>query len=235
MEPLLETIDLDYEESNELIFKVKIEGAEPTPAKVRLVCETPGDMMYMFRGQPTGEDGVVKFTIPPMKGKVKEGEVLSRIEVLIENRYFAPVQFGINFKQTMRVVAEAVKLAPRKPAEIKVSATPVVAPKAPSPPPPQPVQKPAIIQSEAPQQRQSPPPVRVNAGVTLKERLAAREEQEKLREEAVRKQVEQKKPTPPQPVQPRPQPKKPPVVEADESMIRRLAREFIRGSSPRKK
>lgn len=53
MESLLETIDLDIEESNELLFKVKVEGADPAPVKVRLVCES-GDMAYMFNGQSVG-------------------------------------------------------------------------------------------------------------------------------------------------------------------------------------
>jgi len=46
---------------------------------------------------------------------------------LIENRYFSPVEFDINFKKTMKVVAEAVKV-PTKPVQssITVSAVPIV-------------------------------------------------------------------------------------------------------------
>ena len=126
MEPMLETIDLDTEESNELAFKIKIEGADSGPTKVRLVCEGE-NVSYMFNGRATSEDGVVQFVIPVMKDKLKEGTYTSKVEVLVENRYFAPVQFNINFKKAMKVVAEAVTL-PRHVAkpEIKVSAQPIV-------------------------------------------------------------------------------------------------------------
>ena len=57
MEPTLETIVLDAEENNELLFKVKVEGADNVPAKVRLVCES-GELAYMFNGYSTSTDGV---------------------------------------------------------------------------------------------------------------------------------------------------------------------------------
>lgn len=124
MEQLTETVTLDMEEANELAFKIKVEGAS-TPAKVRLVCESP-EVSYMFVGRGTGEDGVVQFVIPQMKGKLQEGTYAARVEVLIENRYFSPVQFQLNFKKTMQVFAESIQLVqPVKP-EIRVSASPIV-------------------------------------------------------------------------------------------------------------
>lgn len=123
----METIDLDIEESNELLFKVKIEGIEPAPAKVRLVCEA-GDVSYMFKGHATSDD-VVQFMLPSLSGKLKEGVYSSRVEVLIENRYFAPVEFNINFKKAVKVVAEAVQVAHRAPKpQVSVTAVPVVVP-----------------------------------------------------------------------------------------------------------
>lgn len=126
MEPTLETIVLDAEENNELLFKVKVEGADNVPAKVRLVCES-GELAYMFNGYSTSTDGVVAFNLPPMKDKLKEGVYASRIEVLIENKYFAPVEFNINFKKVVKVVAESINIAPRKAPEMKVTASVVVA------------------------------------------------------------------------------------------------------------
>ena len=127
MESLSESVELDMEESNELAFKIKVEGAASSPAKVRLVCEN-GDMSYMFNGHGTGEDGVVQFVIPKMSDKLKEGEYLAKVEVLIENRYFSPVQFNINFKKAMKVMAEAVKIVPRAASTptMTVTAKPVV-------------------------------------------------------------------------------------------------------------
>lgn len=126
MEPLTESIELDIDESNELAFRIKMEGAAHSPAKVRLVCEGE-DFAYMFNGYGTGEPEVVQFTLPKMTAKLAEGEYPARVEVLVENRYFAPLQFQIKFKKTVSVVAEAVKVVTRPvKSEIKVSATPVI-------------------------------------------------------------------------------------------------------------
>lgn len=130
MEPLLETIELDIEESNELLFKVKVEGVEQAPAKVRLVCEVE-DLAYMFSGHPTSEEGVVQFLLPVLKDRLKAGTYLSRVEVLIENRYFAPVQFNLNLKKAVTVVAESIQAPQRRPVpQVTVTAAPIVVKKA---------------------------------------------------------------------------------------------------------
>lgn len=121
MEPLTETIDLDIEESNDLTFKIKLEGTAMSPAKVRLVCENE-DFAYMFNGYGTGEDEVVQFTLPRMDKKISEGTYRARVEVLVDNRYFAPLQFQINFKKTLSVVAETIQVV-RKAAKPEVSVT----------------------------------------------------------------------------------------------------------------
>jgi hypothetical protein len=105
-----------------------------------------------------GED-VVEFTVPKMKDKIQEGTYDARVEVLIENRYFSPVQFRINFKKAVQVFAESIR--PNRPAatipEVKVSAISVQRK-------PQPVeeQAPVIPQKKvvpaAPVQKQAQPP-----------------------------------------------------------------------------
>lgn len=69
MDHLEETISLDLEESNELAFKIKIEGSAPSssPVKVRLVCEGAENISYMFNGYSTGEDDIVEFNLPKRK------------------------------------------------------------------------------------------------------------------------------------------------------------------------
>lgn len=190
MEPLLETIDLDIEEANELLFKVKVEGVEQAPAKVRLVCEV-GDVAYMFNGHATPEEGIVQFLLPTLKGKLPEGVYPSRVEVLIENRYFAPVSFNICFKQAMKVVAEAVRLPERKAApKVTVTAAPVIV-KQPTraPEPAKSEMKPALIESPTPRsvaatktpqattRRAAPPDAKFNSAMTLKERYVSRLDQ----------------------------------------------------------
>lgn len=126
MENLLETIVLDPEESNDLTFKIKMEGAASAPAKVRLVCEGE-DFSYMFNGYGTGEDEVVQFTLPKMDSRITEGTYTAKVEVLVENRYFAPLVFQIDFKKSLKVVAESVQVVQKaQRQEIKVTAQPVV-------------------------------------------------------------------------------------------------------------
>jgi hypothetical protein len=183
MEHLLETIALDSEENNELLFKIKIEGADPAPAKVRLVCET-GDVSFMFNGQPIGDD-VVAFNLPIMKDKIKEGIYLSSVEVLVENRYFTPVQFQINFKKTVKVVAESIKLMPRKvPQEIKISAVPI--PTVKQPEPIQVVQQPVVKEAKQEQQivRQTLPISR-DSQKTLREKFYEKSEVKLLSEDEI--------------------------------------------------
>jgi hypothetical protein len=209
---MLETIDLDIEEASELLFKVKVEGIEPAPAKVRLVCEA-GDIAMMFNGHPTAEEGVVQFLLPPMKGRLKEGNYLSRVEVLIENRYFVPVQFNINFKRAVKVVAEAIQVPQRRPVhQVSVTAAPVAV-KRPAPvAPPAPTARPIVVEEQAksqfmpvskPAKRLAPPPARFNAAMTLKERYNSRLDERKEED----------------------------VIEVDESsedLLRELARSFVR-------
>ena len=158
------TIDLDIDESNTLAFKVKIEGTEAVanPAKVRLVCEA-GDVAYMFNGVPVGDD-IVEFTLPSMKEKLKEGLYTSKVEVLVDSRYFSPVEFGINFKRPIKVVAEAVtKVITKKQPEIRVSASPIQVVK----------REQSVIKQipvEVPVHKSAPPPVKENAQVLLRER-----------------------------------------------------------------
>jgi hypothetical protein len=202
VEPLLETIILDVDESNELLFRVKIEGIDPAPAKVRLVCEA-GDVAYMFNGHPMGDD-TIQFLLPVLKGKLKEGTYLSRVEVLVQDKFFAPVSFNIDLKQTVTVVAEAVKLPMRKPVPqvtVTASAPVVVAKPAPTPPPPPPAPKP-VVETAKPVAKKPVPPVKASSlrDRYNKKRLVERTE---------------------------------PVVEvgddAGEDLIRELAQTFVRG------
>lgn len=189
MEPLTEVITLDFEESNELAFKLKVEGAD-SPAKVRLVCEN-GDMSYMFAGRGTSEEGVVQFIVPQMKNKLQEGTYPARVEVLIDNRFFIPVEFQMQFKKTMQVFAESVKVAqaPLK-SDIRVSAVPVVVktskqqqqPTVTSP-------KPVVVESRKEQQVEQTRQQSVG-GSTLREKFS-KSSQQSSSEDSVNKLLQQ--------------------------------------------
>ena len=210
MEQLVETVDLDIEESNELAFKIKIEGTSAAPAKVRLVCES-SDISYMFNGYANGNDGVVSFQLPQMKDKLKEGLYKARVEVLIENRYFAPVQFQLNFKKTLSVMAEAVQIV-RKPVqtEISVTAAPIQVKQTPQKqiiaPPPS-VQ---ISQRSVEKEHVVPRSITPTVGEHMQTTHEATSRTLKERYESKKPQVEK-------------------VALSDEDLVRRLARGFLRG------
>lgn len=126
LETTQQTVELDLEEASDLMFKVRVEGAGNSPAKVRLVCEGP-QVAYMFNATGTNEPDVVQFNLPAMNNKLQEGTYQARIEVLVENRYFSPVTFNISFKKAMKVVAESIVVKPKaKPPEISVSVAPIL-------------------------------------------------------------------------------------------------------------
>lgn len=125
MDMTQETLALDIDDKNELTFRIKVEGIDPAPAKISMICEGV-DHAYMFTGVPQGHDDLVTFTIPVMKNKILEGVYASRVEVLIDNKHFVPVKFNVNFKKTISVVAEAVVVPTLKKKEIIVTAAPIV-------------------------------------------------------------------------------------------------------------
>lgn len=122
---MVETVELDSDESNELTFKINVEGRISGPARVNLVCEG-NDVSYMFLGEPTGEDGNIRFKIPKSVN-LKEGTYPSHIDVLIDNKRFVPSKFNIEFKKSIEVFAEAVSVSQRKKSQdqVSVSAMPV--------------------------------------------------------------------------------------------------------------
>jgi hypothetical protein len=100
--------ELRLDESNELFFKISIQGAEKRPETIRLVCEV-GDVSYLFKGKATGDHDVVCFVVPPMKNSVKSGQLCeARVEVIVDDHYFVPVKFNAEFKEPVKVVAESV-------------------------------------------------------------------------------------------------------------------------------
>lgn len=105
----METIEIKLDETNELFFAVKLEGTVSAPVSVRLMCEAD-DFSAAFAGTYT-EDGEVKVTIPEMKrnASFKENkDYVAQLEVMVENRLFVPLKFGLKFKETLKVFAEVV-------------------------------------------------------------------------------------------------------------------------------
>jgi hypothetical protein len=67
------------------------------------------------------ENNEVSIVIPPLKGMLKEGSYDSYLEVLVDDRLFIPLEMQINFEQSVKVMAEAIKRKKRIP--VKASAS----------------------------------------------------------------------------------------------------------------
>ena len=102
----MDTIDLHLDNDNELMFKVVVEGSRPADSVCRLMLEG-GDFSYAFSGN-VSEEGEVSVVIPTLKKSLTEGTYKAKLEVLVDDRIFMPLEFNANFKQSLKVTAEAI-------------------------------------------------------------------------------------------------------------------------------
>lgn len=110
----MEKIELKLDENNELVFKILIEGTTEPATSVRFVCESDDGVSYMFNGFTTDEPGEIVVNVPPMKGRLGEGEYKSSLEMVVDGKYHAPLQVVSQFKSGVRVVAESVRRTEEK-------------------------------------------------------------------------------------------------------------------------
>jgi hypothetical protein len=99
--------EVHLDEENELRFNVTAEGTDATASvKSRMVLES-SKMDLVFQGTtiPGGEVSVI---VPSLKGVLSEGLYNTRLEVVIDDRIFTPLQLTANFKQSVKVMAEAI-------------------------------------------------------------------------------------------------------------------------------
>ena len=110
-------VEFKLDEHHELAFTVDITGNTKVDSipQIRFVCEGPDKVLYSFEGVYS-KDSQVEIEIPPMKGKMPEGVYSSRLEVILEDKYFVPLELEVNFIKPTSVVAEIiqVKKKPKK-------------------------------------------------------------------------------------------------------------------------
>ena len=105
-----EKIVLNLNETNELLLKVAIKGSSKEPSAVRLVFENL-ENAYVVKGKQN-DDGMHKFIVPSMENKgFDEGTYKALVEVIIDGRYFIPIQFDANFVRPMSVQVETIQQA----------------------------------------------------------------------------------------------------------------------------
>lgn len=116
-------VSLKLDENNELVFDVQITGDEPISQApiIRMVCENKG-VSYVFSGIHTGNNNVEVF-VPPMAGKLTEGDYKAKLEVILEGKYFVPLEMNINFQMSRSVVAEIAQRPTKKEPESTIKAS----------------------------------------------------------------------------------------------------------------
>ena len=92
-------IDLMLDEENELTFQLNIEGSRPAEASCRLNVQG-NDMNLMFEAQKqNGEE--VNVVLPPLAHVLKEGKYNMLLEVIVDDKYFVPLELTGNFEKSV--------------------------------------------------------------------------------------------------------------------------------------
>jgi hypothetical protein len=86
-----------------------------------------GGVQYGFKGTTTA-DGEIAVTIPPLKSVLNEGVYDTKLEVIVDDKLFIPLEMKVNLEKSVAVTAEAVVRAPKK-EQVKASAVLVEAPR----------------------------------------------------------------------------------------------------------
>lgn len=106
----METLELKLDENNELYFTVHVESTSSSGAvKVRMITESDVDgIQHSFLGK-INSNGDVVVNVPSLKNKFaisENKEYTAKLEVLIENRCFTPLEFNLKFKDSIKVEAK---------------------------------------------------------------------------------------------------------------------------------
>ena len=151
--------DIFLDTDNELAFTVAIEGANTADVRSQFVLEGPRGINLCFEGKAAGSE--ITVDVPSLKGIMQEGRYNSRLEVIVDDRVFTPLQMAANLKPAIKVEA-VVRTAqrvggPMVTAAVVNKAKPIVeAPVAPAPLPPKPAPlpiaapKPVTVPASAP-------------------------------------------------------------------------------------
>lgn len=164
--------DIYLDTENELKFTVAIEGAHEAQVRSQFILEGPKGINLCFEGRPHGDE--IAVDVPSLKGMLREGLYNTRLEVIVDDRVFTPLQMQANLKPAIKV--EAVVRTAQKVSGPMVSATVVSRPKplveAPAPPPPIPVAAPVPVRVAPVAPKQPAPPATRPASPALQARPA---------------------------------------------------------------
>ena len=102
----MSSFDIYLDDDNEIRFGVNVEGSEKHDVKCRLMMEASNAMSLFFPGNRLN-DGEVQVIVPSLKNILREGVYPVKLEVLIDDRVFVPLEMSMNIRPSVRVTAEA--------------------------------------------------------------------------------------------------------------------------------
>jgi len=98
-------MELLLNENNAVAFELTIEGTNSKVHDIRLMFDLPQCAMA-FKG--TYKNGVVEFEIPNLSNVIQEGSYKYKLEVIIDEHYFIPIDGNATFKKPVRVSSKLV-------------------------------------------------------------------------------------------------------------------------------
>jgi hypothetical protein len=122
-------IKIKLDEDNSIRLGLAIQTSDPGQSAkpmVRFMCESE-KMSYSFPGTYNNA-GEVLVKIPPMQGKISEGVYDARLEVVVDSKYFVPLEIKTRFMPSMKVVAEVIEEEPEQELKTEVRAVILDAP-----------------------------------------------------------------------------------------------------------
>jgi hypothetical protein len=111
--------ELLLDEDNELRFSVAVEGSGTGSVKSRFLINKTDGFALCFEGHANPE-GEVEVEVPPLTGVLKEGTYATRLEVLVDDRIFVPLEMTAKIKKSIKV--EATIRTSRKKSKTSVAA-----------------------------------------------------------------------------------------------------------------
>lgn len=97
---------LELTEATELEFAIEITGTDKTYSDVRFIIEGPE---YGIICKCLAENGVIKTTVPKLKGILPAGSYNAKLEVMIEGKTFTPLKESIDFKPAIEMKIQSTK------------------------------------------------------------------------------------------------------------------------------
>ena len=109
----MSSFDIYLDDDNEIRFGVNVEGSERQYVKCRMMMEASSSMSLFFPGTQIS-NGEIQVIVPTLKNVLREGIYPVKLEVIIDDRIFTPLEMQMNVRPSVRVTAEAVVTPVRK-------------------------------------------------------------------------------------------------------------------------